>query len=137
MVVAKAVHRVVTDRVISEPGSEPKPELEPTDDLDPLHDLIEKIEYALQQGQLEKAEVLLERALRIDSQRAGLWHDLAQVHHLQGSYRESITLAKRSNTLSVGMPALQEQNWSLIAGSREALGDHAGAELAWGRAGQH
>lgn len=45
---------------------------------DPLLGLLQKIEQAMQQEDYQYAEGLLERALRIDSQRAGLWHDLGR-----------------------------------------------------------
>ncbi|MBT3197418.1 MAG: hypothetical protein HN842_00325 [Gammaproteobacteria bacterium] len=92
----------------------------PSTGSDPLLGLLNKIEQALQRGEYERAEGLLERALRIDSQRAGLWHDLAQVRYHQSSYREAVTLARRSNTLAVAGSVLSEENHSLIERARAA-----------------
>lgn len=104
------------------------------DDLvDPMQEMLQQIEQALQQNKIERAEMLVERALRIDSQRAGLWHDLAQIRLRQSSWREVIVLARRSNGLAAGRAGLQKQNWSLIAEAKEALGDTAGARAAWKR----
>ncbi|MBC8520110.1 MAG: hypothetical protein H8D24_06870 [Gammaproteobacteria bacterium] len=102
---------------------------------DPLQEILRQIESALQQGDDSKAEVLLERALRIDSQRATLWHDLARIRYRQSSYEESVTLAQRSNRLATGKPVLQQENWSLIAQAKDALGDSSGAIQARRRAG--
>lgn len=102
---------------------------------DPLLSMLQKIEQAMQQGEYQRAEGLLERALRIDSKRSGLWHDLAQVRYHQQSYREAVTLARRSNSFA-GSAVLKEENWSLIARSKEALGDLDGARAAWRKAGR-
>ncbi len=103
---------------------------------DPLLGVMGRIEQAMQQGDYKLAEGLLERALRIDSQRAGLWHDLAQVRFHQQAYAEAVTLARRSNSLTSRGGMLQEENWSLIARSKEALGDLQGARAAWRKAGR-
>ncbi len=103
---------------------------------DPLLGMLQKIESAMQQREFERAEGLLERALRIDSQRPGLWHDLAQVRYQQHAYQEAVTLARRSNSLANSGSVLSEENWSLIARAKEALGDIDGAAAAWRKAGR-
>ena len=103
---------------------------------DPLLGMLQKIEQAMQQQEYGRAEGLLERALRIDSQRAGLWHDLAQVRYQQKLYQEAVTLARRSNSFADRGSLLIEENWSLIARSKEALGDAKGARAAWSKAGR-
>ncbi len=103
---------------------------------DPLLSLLKKIERAMGQGEYQRAEGLLERALRIDSQRAGLWHDLGQVRFHQEAYDEAITLARRSNRLAAGSAVLREENWLLIARAKEALGDLEGARVARKKAEQ-
>lgn len=105
-------------------------------DEDPLQGMLQKIEQAMQQGAFERAEGLLERALRIDSQRPGLWHDLAQVRYQQHAYQEAVTLARRSNSFATPGSVLREENWSLIARAKEALGDLDGAAAAWRKAGR-
>jgi len=112
----------------------PAPE-EPQESVDPLLGLLQKIEQAMKSGAFNRAEGLIERALRIDAQRAGLWHDLARVRYRQGSYQEAETLARRSNTLAIGRPELQQENWTLIARAREVLGDRTGAAQAREKAG--
>lgn len=137
-------------RVLSEPGQkrvamaaereEPvvhSPLQQPLEErADPLREMVRQIEQALQRNEIGRAEMLVERALRIDSGRAGLWHDLAQIRMRQSSWNEVIVLARRSNGLAAGKQGLQQQNWSLIAQAREALGDHAGAQAAWKRSGE-
>lgn len=113
----------------------PAPAPQPVED-DPLQGMLQKIEQAMQQGAYPRAEGLLERALRIDSQRAGLWHDLAQVRYHQHEYKEAVTLARRSNSFANRGSVLKGENWSLIARSKEALGDLDGARAAWRKAGR-
>lgn len=125
----------------TEPNTAPKAAIKQApvvvgETLDPLHDLLRQIESALQQGDDSRAEMLLERALRIDSRRASLWHDLARIRYRQSSYEESVTLAQRSNRLAPGKPILQQENWSLIAQAKDALGDSSGAIQARRRAGR-
>ena len=110
--------------------------MQPERSDDPLLGMMEKIERAMQQGEYQRAEGLLERALRIDSQRPGLWHDLAQVRYQQNAYQEAVTLARRSNSLTRSGSVLKEENWALIARSKEALGDIDGANAAWQKAGR-
>jgi len=110
--------------------SQPPPIQVLPDRADPLLGLVRKIERAMQASNYERAEGLLERALRIDPQRAGLWHDLAQVRFHQSSFKETVTLARRSNGLVSAGSVLRQENWSLIARAKEAVGDNEGAAAA-------
>ncbi len=121
-------------RAYTAPPPSAQPRAVPKDD--PLLSLLQKIEQAMQQQDYGRAEGMLERALRIDSQRAGLWHDLGRVRYRQGNYKEAVTLARRSNGLVERGSVLQEENWSLIARAKEALGDMEGARAAWRKAGR-
>lgn len=103
--------------------------------VDPLLGLLQKIKQAMKSGAFNRAEGLIERALRIDAQRAELWHDLARVRYRQKVYQEAETLARRSNMLATGQAALQQENWRLIARAREMMGDAAGAAEARKKAG--
>jgi hypothetical protein len=82
-------------------------------------------------GEFERAAAAYERALRIDPRNAGLWHDLAVIRYQQRRYQQAESLASKANGLaSPADTRLRAQNWKLIAQSRRALGDAAGADAA-------
>ena len=81
-------------------------------------------------GDLERAAATLERALRIDPEDAGIWHDLGELRYRQGQYQQAESLAARSNALATGDAALQARNWRLIERVRRALGNTLGADEA-------
>jgi hypothetical protein len=86
-------------------------------------------------GDLDGATVSLERALRIAPADAVLWHELAAVRLAQQRHDLVVQLAAKSNALAdPGDSVLQSSNWRLIAQSRRALGDSAGARDAERRA---
>ena len=81
-------------------------------------------------GRLANAAAQLERALRIEPRNPRLWQELARVRLKQGDYMQVEGLAARSNSWARDDPALRAENWRLIARSREARGDDAGAKAA-------
>lgn len=104
----------------------PPPPATPT--LPPAADgLARQAEQQRQAGDYVGAAATLERALRIQPQEAYLWNRLARVRMEQGSYAQAGNLAKRSNALAKDRPQLKQDNWSIIAVSRQAAGDAAGA----------
>ncbi|RMG34944.1 MAG: tetratricopeptide repeat protein [Gammaproteobacteria bacterium] len=85
-------------------------------------------------GDYQAAQASLERALRIEPRNARLWNRLAHLYAEQGQYARVESLAAKSNALAPNDPILQADNWSLIAGAREAMGDRRGAAEARRRA---
>jgi len=81
-------------------------------------------------GQLASAAASLERAIRIEPRNPRLWHELARVRLKQGDYAQAESVAARSNSWAGGDNTLRAENWRLIARSREARGDAAGARAA-------
>ena len=81
-------------------------------------------------GQLASAAASLERAIRIEPRNPRLWHELARVRLKQGDNAQAESVAARSNSWAGGDHALRAENWRLIARSREARGDAAGARAA-------
>ena len=78
-------------------------------------------------GRLANAAATLERALRIEPRNPRLWQELARVRLKQGEYAQAESTAQRSNSWAGNDNALRAENWRLIAQSREARGDSAGA----------
>lgn len=85
-------------------------------------------------GDLARAVVTLERALRIDPRNAQVWHQLAGLRLKQKRYRQAEFLAFRSNAYAGEQTLLKVANWRLIAQSRYARRDFSGADRAIARA---
>lgn len=93
-------------------------------------DLLNKARAATQHGQLQRAEVLLERTVRIEPRNPSLWNYLAKLRLHQGRFQEATNLAAKSNTLAAGNNKLKADNWRIIAHARYQQGDIAGAKQA-------
>ena len=92
--------------------------------------LLESARSDTEAGRLAGAAASLERAIRIEPRNPRLWHELARVRLRQGDYAQAESVAARSNTWAGGEHELRAENWRLIARSREARGDAAGAREA-------
>ncbi len=92
--------------------------------------LLEQARTATQQGDVQRAEVLLERTVRIEPKNAILWNYLAKIRLQQGRFNEAAGLAQKSNVLAKGDKKLQIDNWRIIAHARNRNGDLAGAREA-------
>ncbi|MGD8785641.1 MAG: hypothetical protein PVG75_14450 [Thioalkalispiraceae bacterium] len=98
--------------------------------------LLEKARLATKQGEYQRAEVLLERTVRIEPRNASLWHYLAKLRLHQTRYSEAIGLAQKSNNLTRSNNRLKADNWRIIAHARYQMGDMPGAQAAQARAKQ-
>ncbi len=96
--------------------------------------LLDQAEDYHRSGDVNNEAATLERALRIESRNAGLWHRLAAVRLDQGRPREAEQLALKSNALAGDNRALQVRNWQLVARARWSLNDSEGARRAEQRA---
>ncbi len=92
--------------------------------------LAEQSDAALAAGDLRRAGLQLERALRIAPRDAGLWNRLARVRLQQGEFQQAERMSQRSLQLESSDHALALANWRVIAEARERMGDAAGAEQA-------
>ncbi len=81
-------------------------------------------------GDNNSAAATLERALRMDSKNAMLWHQLGLLRLKQKNWQQAINLAKKSNSLAAGDYRLQAVNWKLIAQANSRAGDKTAAKLA-------
>lgn len=96
--------------------------------------LLEQAREAEGRGRLDLSEASLERAVRIESRNPMIWHRLALIKLFRQQYAEAVAMAQRSNALAAGRPALQRDNWRLIAQAEEARGRLPQAEEAAARA---
>lgn len=92
--------------------------------------LLDQAHSATVQGDLPRAEVILERSIRIEPKNPVLWHYLAKVRLQQGRFNEAAGLAQKSNALAKGDKPLQADNWRIIAHARNRNGDMVGAREA-------
>jgi len=92
--------------------------------------LLEQAREATRAGDYQRAEVLLERTVRIEPHNASLWHYLAKLRLHQGRYQEAIGLAKKSNNLARDNKTLLADNWRIVAHAKYQLGDYPGADQA-------
>lgn len=93
-------------------------------------DLWNQAEEARQSSDFDTAELLLERALRIEPNDAVMWSRLAEVHLNQQNANQAENLAAKSNTMSVDNPTLNYRNWLIISEARKLKGDDIGAQEA-------
>lgn len=93
-------------------------------------DLLNKARDATRAGQLQRAEVFLERTVRIEPRNPTLWNYLAKLRLYQGRLRQAIGLAAKSNALAGNDRKLQASNWRIIAHAHYKEGDMAGASAA-------
>jgi len=117
------------------PGEDPKQTVAPDKNTSSaVISLLEKARDATTQGDYQRAEVLLERTVRIEPRNASLWHYLAKLRLHQTRYTEAIGLAQKSNNLARSNEHLKADNWRIIAHSKYQLGDAVGAQAAQAKA---
>lgn len=113
------------------PGEDADKVIRPSPDTSPaVVNLLNQARAATQQGDLERAEVLLERTVRIEPRNPTLWHYLAKLRLHQGRLQEAMGLAAKSNTLTVNNDKLKADNWRIIAHAKQQSGDVYGAREA-------
>jgi tetratricopeptide (TPR) repeat protein len=96
--------------------------------------LLEQANQEISAGQYQKADVSLERALRIEPRNSVLWQKLAVVRLNQKEYQQAENLAVKSNVLNPDNKRLRAENWRIIGQARKELGDLDGAQAAFGMA---
>jgi hypothetical protein len=104
------------------PPPPPVPNLAPA-----VNALVEQAEQQRQSRDYVGATATLERALGIQPQEPYIWNRLARVRMEQGLYAQAGNLASRSNALAGNQATLKQDNWSIIAAARRAVGDTTGA----------
>lgn len=81
-------------------------------------------------GQLTRAVAILQRALNIEPRNPFVYQRLAAVRLAQNQFSQAEALAHKSNSLAVGNPFIQADNWLLIAHARRMRGDQTGQRKA-------
>lgn len=80
----------------------------------PARSLYAKANEALTAGHPGQAEMLLERALRIEPRNALYWHLLAQSKYAQGDFGQTVQFCRKSESLAGNNNKLRQDNRNLL-----------------------
>ena len=94
------------------PGREALPDLKPQ--KGPAHALYSEAEQAMRKGDYKQAEMLLERALRVEPGNGWYWHAMGRVQYGQGSFEQAIQFCLKSDSMAGRDPELKRYNRLLI-----------------------
>ncbi len=93
-------------------------------------ELSEAARQAESEGDLDRAAVLLERALRIQARDPELLQQLAEVHLARGAYEQADSYASRSFDQGPRVGEICQRNWRTMALARERMNQSEAARLA-------
>lgn len=94
----------------------------------PARSLYAKANKALKSGRPGQADMLLERALRIEPRNALFWHLLGQSKYAQGDFVQAVQFCRKSESLAGNNNKLRQYNRSLLQRAYRKLGDTDQAE---------
>jgi tetratricopeptide (TPR) repeat protein len=96
--------------------------------------LVRQAQDARVGGHPDQSLALLERALRIESRNPFIWQAMASTQMDLQAWDQAESAARKSNSVAHGNPYAELTNWKIIAASKQAAGDSAGALTAQSRA---
>jgi tetratricopeptide (TPR) repeat protein len=97
------------------------PELKPQ--KGPAHSLFHEAEQSMQKEEYKRAEMLLERALRVEPRNGWYWHAMGRVYYMQGSYEQAIQFCLKSDSMAGGDSDLKRNNRLLMKKASGKTGD--------------
>jgi tetratricopeptide (TPR) repeat protein len=97
------------------------PELKPQ--KGPAHTLFREAEESIQKGDYKRAEILLERALRVEPRNGWYYHVMGRVRYAQGSYEQAIQFCLKSDSMAGGDSDLKRNNRLLLKKASGKTGD--------------
>lgn len=92
--------------------------------------LIKKARANAIKGDIDKAMLRLERAVRIEPSNATVWHYMAKLFLQQENYKQAAGYAAKSISLASDNKPLIIDNWRIVAHARYRLGNTKGAQQA-------
>lgn len=98
----------------SRPAAEEKKEGPPAQESPAVAGLLVTARQAATAGQFSRAEMALERAIRLEPRNARLWHEMALVKYSGKNYDQTVQFALKSNSLAGGDASLLRRNWLLL-----------------------
>lgn len=102
-------------------GVQERAEVDPFAGEGPAASLYLQSRQALEAGDSQRAEMILERALRIEPANPLYWHTKARLRFQQGDYPQAIELCRKSNSLTGSNRRLRAKNDHLIEQAREQM----------------
>ncbi len=142
------VERPARPVAVSRPTPTPAPIEAPAPAASPSHEsvvvpkegkaagtLLASARQNVRAGQFAKAEMMLERALRLEPRNARLWQEMAQVKYGQKDYDQVVQFCIKSNSLAGKDYGLIKQNWLLMEKAYLKLGKPEKASQARSKAG--
>jgi Flp pilus assembly protein TadD len=99
-----------------------------------VEELMASATQAEQDGEADRAAMLLERALRIQPRDPELLQQVAEIKLQQAQYQQALNFAVRSYDVGPKVGEICSRNWRTIALAKERLEDLAGAAEAEQRA---
>lgn len=99
-----------------------------------VQELLSEARDAQQLGEFERAEGVLERALRVSPRDPELLQEMAEVQLEQRNFEQGMNFAIRSFEVGPRVGELCARNWRTIAVAREYMGNGAGSQEAERRA---
>ncbi|MGW8288313.1 MAG: hypothetical protein ACWGOD_08725 [Desulfobulbales bacterium] len=88
----------------------------------PAAELLSDAEQALESGDYNRAELQMERAIRVDPRNGQAWHFMARIRYEQRDYDQTVQFCLKSNTLASHDRSLMKQNWILLEKAYTMLG---------------
>jgi len=101
--------------------SQPPPPVEYKPVTGPATALYHEAEKAVQAGRYDAAEMLLERALRIEPQNPHYWYTMAEVKYRQGRYPETVQFCLKAESLAGKKSPLAPRNRELLQQAQQAM----------------
>lgn len=92
--------------------------------------LLSEAQAAMDNNRLNQAEIILERAVRIEPSNALLWHAMAKLKFHQHEYPQTINFCLKSNSLIANQKHLQKENLLLMKQAYFLMGDYEKANNA-------
>lgn len=80
----------------------------------PAHTLYRDAEHAIRKGEYKQAEMLLNRALRIEPRNGWYWHAMGRVKYAQTAYEQAIQFCLKSDSLAGSDLGLKRSNHLLL-----------------------
>ena len=77
----------------------------------------------MQKEDYKRAEMLLERALRVEPKNGWYWHAMGRVQYAQGSYAQAIQFCLKSNSMAGRDADLKRNNRLLLKKAYTQTGD--------------
>jgi hypothetical protein len=109
------------DSIRKEHEEGPGPQMKPQ--KGPGQALFRDAEQATRKGQFKRAEMLLERALRVEPRNGWYWHAMGRVQYEQGSFDQARQFCLKSDSLAGKDSDLKQHNRLLLEKIRGASGD--------------